>query len=141
MKCKCGKKAVVALNGQWFCLACFDGGVKDVIVYLVVFARILYEIPLHFYENIRWNNVVGNYLFLILIQRKFHIVCNICHEYLFYEICANVPLYLNIYENNTFAKRFLPETVCHIHYNIFVFPYIYYNTKQTKMHHEIEKEV
>ena len=31
MKCKCGKKAVVALNGQWFCQDCFEGGVKDVI--------------------------------------------------------------------------------------------------------------
>ncbi len=29
MKCKCGKKAVVALNGYWFCLDCLDEGVED----------------------------------------------------------------------------------------------------------------
>ena len=28
--CKCGKKAIVALNGQWFCLDCFDRGVEDI---------------------------------------------------------------------------------------------------------------
>ena len=31
MKCKCGKKATVALNGQWFCMDCFDRGVEDAV--------------------------------------------------------------------------------------------------------------
>ena len=31
MKCKCGKKAIVALNGQWVCMDCFDRGVEDVV--------------------------------------------------------------------------------------------------------------
>jgi len=30
MKCKCGKKAIVALNGQWFCLNCFDKAMAGV---------------------------------------------------------------------------------------------------------------
>ena len=31
VKCKCGKKATVALNGQWFCLDCLDKGVEDAV--------------------------------------------------------------------------------------------------------------
>ena len=30
MKCKCGKKAVVGLDGRWFCLKCFDTAMAKV---------------------------------------------------------------------------------------------------------------
>jgi len=28
--CKCGKKAVVGLNGEWLCLKCFDKAMDDI---------------------------------------------------------------------------------------------------------------
>ena len=30
MKCECGKKAIVGLNGKWMCLECFDKAMASI---------------------------------------------------------------------------------------------------------------